>query len=153
MVCFQTKNHNLGKFWRVLQWKMLVYFMSIWSILCPFGLFYVHLVYFTAIWSILRPLEIFYGRLVYSVAIWYIFPRFGILYQKKSGNPGANSVLTLWFGERRQFCLEFCFPPPHFSSFGRQLISLGNSLTFRNSCVCVVICKHGQMRFASNIKV
>jgi hypothetical protein len=24
---FQTKNPNLGKFWRILQWKMLVYFM------------------------------------------------------------------------------------------------------------------------------
>jgi hypothetical protein len=29
MVCFQTKNYNLGKFWRALQWKMLVYFMII----------------------------------------------------------------------------------------------------------------------------
>jgi hypothetical protein len=26
MVCFQT---NLGKFWRVLQWKMLAYFIAI----------------------------------------------------------------------------------------------------------------------------
>jgi hypothetical protein len=42
------------------------------------------------IWSILRPLEIFYGHLVYFVVIWYISPRFGILYQEKSGNPGAN---------------------------------------------------------------
>jgi hypothetical protein len=31
MVCFQTKNPKLGKFGRVLQWKMLVYFMDIWS--------------------------------------------------------------------------------------------------------------------------
>jgi hypothetical protein len=29
MVCFQTKNPNLGKFWRVFQWKSLVYFMII----------------------------------------------------------------------------------------------------------------------------
>jgi hypothetical protein len=36
MVCFQTKNPNLGKFWRVLQWKILVYFMTIWSILRPY---------------------------------------------------------------------------------------------------------------------
>jgi hypothetical protein len=34
-VCFQTKNPNLGKFWRVLLWKILVYFL-------PFGLFYGH---------------------------------------------------------------------------------------------------------------
>jgi hypothetical protein len=67
MVCFQTKNPNLGKFWGVLQWKILVYFMTI--------------------WSILRPLEIFYGHLVYFVVIWYISPRFGIFDQEKSGNP------------------------------------------------------------------
>jgi hypothetical protein len=36
---FQTKNHNLGKFWRVLRWKILVYFMAIWSILRLFGIF------------------------------------------------------------------------------------------------------------------
>jgi hypothetical protein len=44
MVCFQTKNPNLGKFWRVLQWKMLVYFMDSWSILRSFVIFYGHLV-------------------------------------------------------------------------------------------------------------
>jgi hypothetical protein len=37
MVCFQTKNTNLGNFWRALEWKMLVYFMVIWNILWPFG--------------------------------------------------------------------------------------------------------------------
>jgi hypothetical protein len=33
---FQTKNLYLGKFWGVLQWKMLVYFMEIQSILREF---------------------------------------------------------------------------------------------------------------------
>jgi hypothetical protein len=70
MVHFQTKNRNLGNFWRALQWKMLVYPMDIWSILRPFG--------------------IFRGNLVYFVVIWYIFLRVGILYQEKSGNPGVN---------------------------------------------------------------
>jgi hypothetical protein len=65
MVCFQTKNPNFGKFWRVLQWKILVYFYDI-------------LVYY---------LEIFYGHLVYFVVIWYIFSHFGILYEEKSSNP------------------------------------------------------------------
>jgi hypothetical protein len=37
MVSFQTKNLNLGKFLRVLLWKILVY------------LFYDHLVYFKGI--------------------------------------------------------------------------------------------------------
>jgi hypothetical protein len=35
----------LGKFWRVLQWKMMVYFMDSWSILRSFVIFYRHLVY------------------------------------------------------------------------------------------------------------
>jgi hypothetical protein len=39
MVFFQTKNTNLGTFWRVLQWKMFEYFMSIRYILRPFGIF------------------------------------------------------------------------------------------------------------------
>jgi hypothetical protein len=29
MAYFQTKNPNVGKFWRALKWKMLVYFMAI----------------------------------------------------------------------------------------------------------------------------
>jgi hypothetical protein len=71
MVCFQTKNPNLGKFWGFLQWKIFVYFMTI--------------------WSILRTLEIFYGHLVHFVVIWYISPRFGNLYQEKSGNPDRSA--------------------------------------------------------------
>jgi hypothetical protein len=62
MEYFQTKNPNLGKFWRVLQWNMLAYFMDI--------------------WSILRSIGIFCGNLVY-------FSHFGMLYQEKSGNPGG----------------------------------------------------------------
>jgi hypothetical protein len=67
MVCFQTKNPNLGKFLRALDWKTLIFFMAIWNILWRFGIFYGHLVHF--------------------VFIWYIFSRFGIMYQEKSGNP------------------------------------------------------------------
>jgi hypothetical protein len=48
------------------------------------GIFYDHLVYFTAMGNILWPLVNF-------VVIWYIFPRFGILYQEKSGNPGTST--------------------------------------------------------------
>jgi hypothetical protein len=58
MVCFQTKNPNLGKFWRALEGKKI-------------GIFYGHLEYISAIWYILWP----FGNLV---AIWSIFPRFGI---------------------------------------------------------------------------
>jgi hypothetical protein len=40
----------LGKFWRALEWKMLVYFTTIWNIyshLWPFGIVCVRLVYFS----------------------------------------------------------------------------------------------------------
>jgi hypothetical protein len=62
MVCFQTKNPNLSIL-PILQWKMLVYFVAIRSILRPFGIFYGHLEYFS---------------------------RFGVLYEEKSGNPAPQ---------------------------------------------------------------
>jgi hypothetical protein len=34
---------------------------------------------------------VFFGHSGYFTIIWYIFPRFGILCQEKSGNPGTNS--------------------------------------------------------------
>jgi hypothetical protein len=61
MAYFQTKNPDLGKFLRVLQWKMSVYYMSI--------------VYFTATWYILRTFGIFCGYLVYFFPFWYVIPR------------------------------------------------------------------------------
>jgi hypothetical protein len=42
---FLNRNPNLGKFWRVLQWKMLLYFKAVWYIYC-------YLVYFTVVWYI-----------------------------------------------------------------------------------------------------
>jgi hypothetical protein len=54
IVYFQTKNPKLGKFWRVLQWNMLVYFMTIWAMFRPFGLFMtLWYMYFVIIWYIL----------------------------------------------------------------------------------------------------
>jgi hypothetical protein len=44
MVYFQTKNPNWGKFWRALEWKMFVYFMTVWNILRPFGIIYGRLI-------------------------------------------------------------------------------------------------------------
>jgi hypothetical protein len=40
MVYFQTKNHNLGKIRRALEWKMLLYFMTIWNIFWSFRIIY-----------------------------------------------------------------------------------------------------------------
>jgi hypothetical protein len=76
------KSPKPGNFGRVLQWKLLAYFIAIWYILLPFGLFYCHLVYFIAIWSILLPFGIFCGDLVYFVAIWCILWQFGKFYGK-----------------------------------------------------------------------
>jgi hypothetical protein len=70
MVSFQTKNSNLGKFWRALDGKMFIYFIAIWNILRTFGKFYEHLVDFELIWC--------------------IFSGFGIMYQEKSGKPAAH---------------------------------------------------------------
>jgi hypothetical protein len=72
MVCLQTKNPNLGKFWRAFDCKMVVYFMVIWNNLLPLPMYK------------LCP----FGNVV---VIWCIFPRFGILCQEKSGNPGQKS--------------------------------------------------------------
>jgi hypothetical protein len=46
MVDSRTKNPDLGKFWRALDWTMLIYFMAIGNILQTFGIFYSHLGYF-----------------------------------------------------------------------------------------------------------
>jgi hypothetical protein len=63
IVCFQTKNPNLGKFMRALEWEMLVYFMALWNI------------FLYILWS--------FGNVV---VVWRISPRFGKLCQEKSGN-------------------------------------------------------------------
>jgi hypothetical protein len=54
---FTPKNPNVGKFRRVLRWKMLLY-------LRPFGLFYDHFVYFAAIWDNLWLFGTFFPPLV-----------------------------------------------------------------------------------------
>jgi hypothetical protein len=51
----------LGKFWKVLQWKTLIFFMAnVYT-------------YYMANWF-------FYGQLVRFVVIWYYFSRFGMFY-------------------------------------------------------------------------
>jgi hypothetical protein len=74
MVCFQTKNPNLGKFGMALEWKKLLNFMAIWSILWRFGIFYDHFGTFCI-------------HLVHLSG-------FGTMYQEKSGNPAPDSSRT-----------------------------------------------------------
>jgi hypothetical protein len=77
MVCFQTKNSNLGKFWRAFEfvgifYDHLEYFMAIWYNLWPFGIVCDNLVYFTQfgmfgprkIWQPWSALPTFVGGLV-----------------------------------------------------------------------------------------
>jgi hypothetical protein len=71
MVCFQTKNPNLGQFWSALDWKIFIYFMAICNILWTFGIFYDHLAHFAY--------------------FWYIFSGFGFMYLEKSGSPASDS--------------------------------------------------------------
>jgi hypothetical protein len=69
IVSFQTKNTTMGKFWRALDWKMLIYFRAIWNILQTW--FYDHL-------------EHFFGVV--------------IMYQEKSGNHGTVMAGMLLVG-------------------------------------------------------
>jgi hypothetical protein len=69
MVCFQTKNANLGQFWKAFDWKVFMHFMAIWNIFWRFGIFYDHLVHF-------------FIHLVHLSGF--------IRYQEKSGNPGHD---------------------------------------------------------------
>jgi hypothetical protein len=62
MFSFQAKNPNLGKFWRALDWKMLLYFT----------ISYRHLGYFMTIGYILCSVDTFFGL--------------ADIYQEKSGN-------------------------------------------------------------------
>jgi hypothetical protein len=71
MAYFKTKNPNLGKFWRVLQWKVLVYFMAIWSILWLFGIGILWLFGIGILW----PYGIDYGNLLHFPQFWYVLPR------------------------------------------------------------------------------
>jgi hypothetical protein len=43
--------------------------------------------YFMVIWNIVKPFGIFYGSLVILWSFGVFSPRFGILYKEKSGNP------------------------------------------------------------------
>jgi hypothetical protein len=61
---FSNPNPDSGKFWWAFKWKI----------------FYVHVVYFMSMWYILCPFGIFYGTLVYFTAIWYIFWSFVIIF-------------------------------------------------------------------------
>jgi hypothetical protein len=69
MVCFQTKNINLGRFWRALDWKMLIYLPFL-NIIRTFGIFMT----------------------IYVVHFVFNISGFGIMYQVKSGIPACTFI-------------------------------------------------------------
>jgi hypothetical protein len=78
MASFHTKNPNLGKFMRILQWIGVGIFYGNYV-----GSFYGHLVYFVAIWYIFVAIWYILRPLVYFPPFWYIVPI-------KSGNTGCG---------------------------------------------------------------
>jgi hypothetical protein len=70
-VFFQTKYPDLGKFWKALEWKMLVDFIAIWNIFRAFGI------------PILGPFVNLVAKLVCFPPFWYIESR-------KIGQPGSD---------------------------------------------------------------
>jgi hypothetical protein len=82
MVDFHTKNPNLGKFWRALEWEMLEY------------IFYNHLEYFTASCHNLGPFVLVCYHLVH-------FPRLVCLDLEKSCNPGSNVNINIQITDRQ----------------------------------------------------
>jgi hypothetical protein len=76
MVCFKTKNPDLGIFWRALKWKMLAYLMVIWHDLWQLGIL--------PIWLF----GVVCGHLVYC-------SRFGTF--------GARKIWQPWAHERNGF--------------------------------------------------
>jgi hypothetical protein len=83
----------MGKFWRVLKWKILLYvlhthmaiwstyFTAIWNVLFQFGMFCSYLVCFFR-FGMFCPYLVCFDPIRYVfVPIWYIFFRFGELYE------------------------------------------------------------------------
>jgi hypothetical protein len=88
MAYFQTKNPNLGKFWRHLQqWKVLVYFTAV-------SFFYGHLLYIF-FWRF----GTFYGYLVYFSPFLYFL-------QEKSGNPADGQAVIYYFPNDNVQCCK-----------------------------------------------
>jgi hypothetical protein len=98
IICFLTKNPNLGKFWRAFEWSMLVYCMTIWNISWPFGIIYGRLVYIVC------------GHLLY-------FSKFGVFGLRKIWQPCIRHE-TLLTPDQVTFCrrhFPFCWPAGFFS--------------------------------------
>jgi hypothetical protein len=76
----------------------------------------------------MEDVSIFYGHSVYFVVIWYLFPRFGMLYPEKSGNPDMDLSKKNEMELQTNFrfiCLA-CTVASHFSCQSAPTINIGN---------------------------
>jgi hypothetical protein len=108
MVCFQTQNTNLGRFFLCLGIKKFK--------------FYGHLEYITVIWPF-DKLE----------AIWYILPRFGILNNEKSGNPGhrfCSCFPAFTHTRTRATCITYRSTHARTRAFQNQVHTQACGITF-----------------------
>jgi hypothetical protein len=102
MVCFQTKNTKLVKFWRVLQWKLLVYFMDIWSILRSFS---IHVFWLISIFS-----PFWY---IVPIKIWQPWPNppkwiiWSVLLRSPNELYSFKRTCNIWFLLSRSFPTTF----------------------------------------------
>jgi hypothetical protein len=85
-------------------------FPALWYMVCPFGILYSLLEYFKVIWYILWPFVLFYGHLVNC-------PRFGMLYQEKTGNPALMDCVV---SNNLIDAFSFTFKKKGDSSFANQ---------------------------------
>jgi hypothetical protein len=105
MVCFQSKNPNLGKFWSAIDWKMLIYFMAVWNILLRFGRFSGHLVHFVFIWYIF---SVFW----YHVNLATLFGTICSLFSKTKKTIYRFSAKILKFYDLQKPFVEVLLPTP-----------------------------------------
>jgi hypothetical protein len=91
--------------------------------------------YFMSVWSILRPFGIFGSNLVYFIVIWYIFFCFGMLYQEKLATlPAKTSTSCTAFIIYEKHCergtmlllLLFLISPKKLAFFGQNTAILQN---------------------------
>jgi hypothetical protein len=135
---------NLNFIWSILHiCTYLVYFMAVWYILWPFGIFYDHLEYSMAIWYILWPFGIFYGHLVYFVNDICIFSRFEYVLPRKiwqsrfwlSRNALERIVWTMKANVREHLWSEKIgqngdFSPKPLNAFLNQKLKLKSNMNF-----------------------
>jgi hypothetical protein len=129
MVHLLTKNPNLGKFWIVLKWKMLEYFMAIWSMLRPIGILY----------DLFGNLEAF--GLFYPVLVYCITKNLAIVRQNGfMVEPVREKCRTIYIDTYVHIFNSKKYIPTQYKLESRQGITVNQELPYlyRMHCSCAV---------------